>query len=825
MCSQKNIKKPKSVSHITHKIVTTENRPIFRKPYQIPYAYTDAVHTQVGEMLENGIISPSKSPWNAPVILVKKKDNTLRFVCDFRSLNDVTVKDTYPLPRISEVIDRMDGTVLWTTLDAASAYWSIPLEDADKEKTSFSTPRGKYEFNVTPYGLCNAGATYQRMIDLSLSGLSTTRVLAYLDDIVIFSRTIDSHYHQLHEVLECLRKHNITLNLSKCSFAMNRVDFLGYTLSAAGVQPQERLTEAIRNFTRPSTKKALKRFLGLSSYYRDFIPMFAEISSPLNALTSDKSVYAWNEECEFAFERLKYLLCSYPLLAFPRISEPFIVEVDASDLAVGGVLLQDDCNGKSHPVAYFSNTLQTSQRKWSAYSKEAYALVLALRHWKVYLTGTHFIIRSDHNPLVTLRKTKDPRGKFGRWLTELEELSFEIHYKPGKINTVPDALSRNACGTLKLPTDDLDEKIYAQFTDDENFAHQLQCEQNKDVVISDAKQKILNGVKIAKGRLRHVQKQLRVESDILTKNGRPVVPGSLRKFVMQEMHRTGHLGTEKLYSKMQNKFYWPNMYRYIQNHVTQCDICQRCKQNPHPPKAPLLPIQDPEYPMQFISIDIAYMVKDDDGYNYFLMVGDLFSKYINAIPLRNQSAESISQALYKNWILIHGLPNFLLSDQGSNVDGNVMHGICEKFGIEKRRSSAYHSQGNGFAERSIRNVKEILRTHLCANKLPQITWRTVLKELIFVLNTSISCSTKCVPYHVVYGREAILPEDVKLGTSKQQSGHDIVSPSDFAEEMKIKLAKVYETVNENLKTSRDRMKRSYDKSIRLNSYTVGDKVW
>ena len=172
---------------------------------------------------------------------------------------------------------------MWTTLDAASAYWSIPLEETDRGKTSFSTPRGKFEFNVTMYGLCNAGATYQRMIDVSLSGLSTTRVLAYLDDIVIFSRMFESHYRQLHEVLECLRKHNITLNLSNCAFAMNRVTFLGYTLSADGVQPQKRLTDAIHNFARPTTKKEIKRFLGLASYYRDFIPMFADISSPLNA--------------------------------------------------------------------------------------------------------------------------------------------------------------------------------------------------------------------------------------------------------------------------------------------------------------------------------------------------------------------------------------------------------------------------------------------------------------------------------------------------------------------------------------------------------------
>ena len=205
----------------------------------------------------------------------------------------------------------MDGTVLWTTLDAASAYWSMPLDGVDKKKTAFSTPRGKYEFNVTPYGLCNAGATYQRMIDMNLSGLSSTRVLAYLDDIILFSRSYEEHRNQLTEVLGVLRNHNISLNLSKCAFAMKEVDFLGYHLSPEGVKPQRRLTDDIRTFPRPSTRKDLKRFLGLTSCYREFLPMFAEISSPLNNLTSEKVAFNWDEKCESAFTKLKDLLCSY----------------------------------------------------------------------------------------------------------------------------------------------------------------------------------------------------------------------------------------------------------------------------------------------------------------------------------------------------------------------------------------------------------------------------------------------------------------------------------------------------------------------------------
>ena len=821
----KNSKKPRQVNNATHQIDTGQSKPVFRKPYQIPYAYTEEFDKQIQEMLENDIIRPSKSPWNAPVILVKKKDGSLRFVCDFRALNDVTIKDTYPLPKICEVIDRMEGATYFTTLDCAAAYWSVPLEECDKEKTAFSGPRGKFEFNVTPYGLCNAGATYQRMMDLSLSGLSLLRILAYLDDIALFSCNLEEHKKQLRELLECLRKCNISLNLSKCAFAMQEVDFLGYSLSAEGIKPQKRLTEAIRTFPRPTNRKELRRFLGMSNYYRNFIPMFADIAAPLNALTSEKVAFKWNKNCEQSFSELKNLLCSHPVLAFPMLGEKFVLEVDASDFAIGGVLLQCNASGSTHPVAYFSNSLKPAEREWSPYTKEAKAIVMATRHWKAYLAGSDFVIRSDHNPLSTLRKTKDPRGKFPRWLTELEELSFEIEYKPGKLNVVPDALSRINTPHEYEPEDDLDDKIYSLFTDGDNFQQQLSLEQQKDPTILDAMQKISAGARIESGRLRHVQKQLRVEKGQLTKNGRPVVPASLRKFVLEQLHEGGHFGAEKLYERIQKRFYWPNLYRYIKTHATQCETCQKCKASNRPPKAPLLPVQVPEYPMHFITIDVAYMTQDEEGYRYILLIGDLFSKYVTAVPLREQTAEEICDALHQDWLLVHGNPNFLLSDQGSNVDGNVIREICSKFGIEKRRTTAYHSQGNGFAERSIRNVKELFRTHLLANKLHQKHWRSVLKELVFALNTSVSSATKCVPYEIVHGRAAIIPEDVKLGLSHDQLGRDILSAKDFAEEVKLRLTKAFGTVGTNLNKYREQMESTYNKSTRLIEYSVHDKVW
>ena len=401
-----------------------------------------------------------------------------------------------------------------------------------------------------------------------------------------------------------------------------------------------------------------------------------------------------------------------------------------------------------------------------------------------------------------------------------------MEYKPGKQNTVPDALSRIVNPTEHEPIDDLDEKIYNVFTEGENFKDQLREEQRNDAVIADAKDKVESGVKIDKGRFRHVQKQLRVEDGILMKSGRQVVPPNLRRFITEQLHDAAHSGSGKLYETIQKKFYWPNLYRYVQNHVSACEVCQKCKPSTKPPRAPLLPIQEPEYPMQFITLDIAWMVKDEEGYQYILLIGDLFSKYVTAVPLKDQTADTICNSLNQEWILVHGVSNFLLSDQGSNVDGKIMNEVCAKFGIEKRRTSAYHSQGNGFAERSIRNVKELFRTHLLANKLHQRKWRSVLKDVVFALNTTVSAATKCVPYTLVHGRDVVVPEDVKLGRSKDQFGRDIVSASDYAEELKLRMEKAFQTVNDNLATYRNRMKETYErKPPNVNNYAVDDDVW
>ena len=816
-------KKPSRNNLLSHDIITETAKPTYIKPRRIPMGWEKEVNSQVEEMLKNNIIRPSKSPWNAPIILVKKKDQSMRFVCDFRNLNDITKKDTYPLPQIKDVIDKMHGAKYWTTLDAASAYWSVPLTESSKEKTAFSVPHGKFEFEVTPYGLCNAGRSYQRMIDMCLSDLPKDRILAYIDDIVIFSRTFDDHLTDLESVFIKLREANISIKLSKCVFATSQVEYLGFLLSEGGIRPQTKLTEAISNYESPKTKKEVKRFLGMAGFYREFIEHFAIIAAPLHNLTRDSVPFTWSGECDKAFKKLKQALISAPVLAFPRTDTEFIVTVDASNVAVGGELSQLQEDGKTHPVAFFSNSLKDAQRNWSPYAQEAFALVMATRHWDTYLRGTKFVIHSDHNPLVYLRNKKNPKGMIARWITELESFDYEVKYIPGKLNCKADALSRNEGAQHNdLNDEKFEENVYA-IVSTNNFKEQLKFEQTNDIIINTARSCVENNVDVNEGQLKRVSNQLRIEDGILTKSGRPVVPPSMLKYITTEYHRLGHFGVDKLYELVQQRFYWPKMYKYLANYVSQCNVCNQCKVDSKSPRAPLIPICDPQSPLEFVSIDVAHLPTTKNGFKSILLIGDVFSKYIEAVPMVDQRAETIRDALWSKWITRFGCPLYILSDQGSNVDGGVIRALCDDFKIQKRRTSGYHSQGNGFAERNIRTIRELFRTLLLDFEIPQNQWDRLLPGIVFALNTTVSHTTKCVPFEVLYGRKPILPIDMIFGTNLESAY--VSTPEEYVSDLKIQLRDILLKVNENANISRKKMREQYNRNIVFYDYRPNDYVW
>lgn len=433
-------------SIIEHEIKTTDNTPIQAKSYRYPHAHKEEVHRQIENMLEQGIISHSNSPWSAPIWVVPKKKDASgktkwRVVVDYRALNNKTIQDSFPLPNITDILDQLGNSKYFSCLDCYSGFHSVKIKEEDAPKTAFSTDVGHYHFNRMPFGLKNSPATYSRLMNTIFSGLQGSRVFLYMDDVVIHGSNLDDHNKKLKEVFERLKTSNLKLQPDKCEFLRKEVIFLGHKITEDGVKPNPDKVKAVKCYPVPKNAKDIQAFLGLCNYYRRFIHNFAAIAKPLTDLTKKNIPFQWQDTQQNAFEILKQKLCSEPILKYPNFEEPFILTTDASDYAISGILSQGEIPSDL-PISYASRILNQAEKNYSCIEKELLAIVWSVRYYRPYLYGKHFTIYTDHKPLIYLFNVKDPGSRLIRWRLKLEEYSYTIKYKPGKHNTNADSLSR-----------------------------------------------------------------------------------------------------------------------------------------------------------------------------------------------------------------------------------------------------------------------------------------------------------------------------------------------------------------------------------------------
>ena len=435
---------PGRTNLVEHDIQTGEAHPVRLPPYRLPHAYRDPVQKEIQEMLKQRIIEPSSSAWSAPIVLVKKKDGTLRLCVDYRRLNGVSEADAYPMPRVDDLIDRLGRSCFISTMDLTRGYWQVPVTTTAKHKTAFTTPFGLYQFNVMPFGLQGAPATFQRLMDKVLQGLQDFSA-AYLDDVIIFSENWKQHLQHLRQVLQSFRDAGLTVKAKKCQFGMAQCTYLGHVVGSGAVCPDPAKTEAVKSFPLPHTKKQVRAFLGLTGYYRRFIPNYSSVAVPLTDLTKKDapSKVIWSEKCDHAFRQLKELLCNAPLLSTPDFDRSFVLQTDASERGVGAVLSQCDDEGMEHPVAYFSKKLLPREERYSTVEKECLAIRLGIQAFKVYLLGRQFEIQTDHRALVWLDRLKEHNARLTRWSLALQPYQFVVIHRPGQANGNADALSRS----------------------------------------------------------------------------------------------------------------------------------------------------------------------------------------------------------------------------------------------------------------------------------------------------------------------------------------------------------------------------------------------
>ena len=820
---------------IQHPINTGDAPPARQPPRRLPIHRQQKATQLVNEMLHKDIIEKSTSPWSSQIVLVKKKDGSVRFCVDYRKVNNLTKKDAYPLPRIDDTLDTLAGSKWFSTLDLLSGYWQVELSSKDKEKTAFATRDGLFQFKVMPFGLCNGPATFQRLMDLTLSGLQWSVCLVYLDDVIILGHNFNNHLDNLGEVFDRIKDAGLKIKPVKCDFFKKSVAYLGHIVSEKGVATDPSKTKKVSNWPVPKSCTQLQEFLGFASYYRRFVKDFAKISRPLHRLTEKNTRFMWTSQCQEAFETLRNHLVSAPILAFPDVSKPFILDTDACDTGLGGVLSQIQEDGSERVIAYASKSLTKPERQYSVTRKELLAVVMFINQFRQYLLGTTFKLRTDHNALKWLRNFKNPEGQLARWLEKLEEYSFTIEHRPGRKHQNADALSRMP-NALPINTTAISEIISPGKTNGELRTLQLDDSVVSPVLVAKEKNErpvadSTTGLNYQTRRLFQMWDQLvvihgilfRIFYDSARQNSHQqfVVPQALKSDILEELHAGiagGHLGQEKTLSKLKMRFYWPGLFNDVKIWCSTCVSCATRKSPNQKNKAPLSNIVTGN-PMQLVAVDIVGPFSASENNNlYILVVVDHFTKWSEAYPIPNQEATTVAKVLVNEFFFRFSPPEQLHSDQGKQFESILVKEICRILQIKKTRTSPYHPQCDGLVERFNRTLLHMIATSAKSN--PHC-WEEYIRAVCFAYNTSIQSSTGYSPFFLIYGREARLPIDLTFSTSHT----DTLSPNVHAQHLQHTLNYAYDMVRSNLGDVQCRQKTVYDRKIHGEPFKQGDLVW
>ena len=795
-----------------HNIKLTDDIPVKLPPRRIPPAMYTEVKGHIRKMLDMGAIRPSHSSYSCPVVIAKKKDNSLRFCLDLRKLNSKTIRDAYHIPRVDESIEALAGSSWFTSLDLRSGYWQVELEETDKRKTAFNVgPLGFYECNRMPFGLTNAPATFQRIMEAALGDALMSFCVVYLDDIVVFSKTFEDHVQKLSRVFEKLRAANLKLKPSKCVFFKRKLKYLGHIVSATGVSPDDDKISVLKRWPTPKDKDSLRSFLGFVGYYRRFCRNFAAIARPLHRLLQEgsKSSWKWGKEEEKAFQTLIECCVHAPVLAYADFQRPFVLHTDASTDGLGAVLYQRS-DKALRPIAFASRSLSKAEKNYPAHKLEFLAL-----KWSVtdkfhdYLYNTKFEVFTDNNPLTYVMTSSRLDATMQRWVAALSSYDFTIQYRAGSLNKDADALSRIKWCEI---TPQLNMTIKA-----ETKGSELQDNQHWEI-----KQEADATLRVIRDCLRGDRKDLtgeagvimRKEKDLVLTDGilylkegeqqRLVVPAAFRKEALRMAHdEFGHQGKDKTLKCVRERFYWPRMTVQTKAYVYTCSTCRKAKARPE--KAPLVSIESSQ-PLELVCID--YLTLDPNSSKSVLVITDHFSRFAVAVPTRNQTAMVTAKALLDQFILPYGIPARIHSDRGRNFESRIIKGLCKMLGIAKSRTTPYHPMGNGSVERFNQTLIGMLKKMSQSQKSK---WHEHLKTVTHAYNSSWNSAIGYSPYYLMFGRHPRLPIDLVFGTekAKEETNYPI-----YVQNMKKQLCRAYETAKNRSDGIKGESKARYDSKAR-----------
>ena len=786
-------------------INTGDSQPIRQNPRRKSPEARKVEAEILQQMRDAGVVRPSNSDWCSPVLLVKKKDGSFRYCIDFRKLNQISKSDSYPLPNINECLEALGGNKFFASADLISGYWQMKVREEDIPKTAFTSGRRLWEFTRLPFGVTGGVPGFSRLMEKVLDGLQYEILVLFLDDILIFAKTFEELLERIEIVLQRLETAGLKLKPNKCSFGVKQVTFLGHIVSEDGISTDPKKIEAMTKLATPTNRKQLRSMLGLFSYYRKFVQNFSKIASPLYKLTSEKNQFVWNQECDIAVEELKEKLTTTPVLIFPDYEKQFVIYTDASSDGLGAVLSQEK-DGVEHPVVYASRTLGATEKSYSSPKLECLALTWAVQFFHNYIHGKEFVIVTDHNNLTWLSNNRNTSSMLGRWSVILGGYNFKVVFKKGKLMGHVDALSR--LPSTQEPNDDY------KNVDLEYVAANFEDETERIKLWINGESRLPSFLSI----LKHHKVEERGGRVLVDE--KVYVPTYKLPEVLQTIHShpcaAGHFGMEKTLEKFRENFFGIGTVTITREICQTCVTCQRTKKLNYTPKSEMKTVKASE-PWEIISLDFCSGLPETKNYNrYILIVTDVFSKFLIAIPTKDMKAETVADLLIERVVAYHGVPLSILTDQGTMFESQLFGHFCETLQIKKMRTSTYRPQGNGLNERTNRTMQQILKTLKLTNS--ESEWDSLLPLVMIIHNANKSSSTEYSPHEVIFGRFPRMPLDMLCGTLPVEDH----TQHEYVMKMKRNLQEIGKQALNNQERATMLQKKNHDAKTRVNHYEVGE---